>query len=93
VFNLNNDKALSKEIDIALESINGKAFRGTVTPQEAKHIIYKQCLSLELSNFDGARIGFKGGPVILFKLKSLLNVDESLPIQSCEFRQKKFKTS
>ena len=88
VFALNNDRAMREEIEVALESMNGNPFRGTITPQEAKHVIFKQCLGLDLSIFDGARVGYKGMPVILFKLKSPINVDELFDSQHFDFRRK-----
>jgi hypothetical protein len=35
MFNLNNDKALRKELEIDLNFMTHNAFRGTVTTQEA----------------------------------------------------------
>ena len=41
------------------ESLNGGDFTGTITPQEAKFAIYKECLGFEdMQNFDGVRIAF-----------------------------------
>ena len=44
--------------------MNGKSFRGTITPKEAKHILYKVCLGFEdYTNFDRVRFGFIGMPI------------------------------
>ena len=68
--------------------MNGKPFRGTITPKEAKHIIYKECLGFaDFTNFDGVRFGFKGMPIAVFKLKTAINVDELLCVQYFEFKR------
>jgi hypothetical protein len=90
VFDIANEKAMRQEIEIAFNSINVETFRGSITLQEAKHIIYKECLELkDFRNFDGVRVGFKGGPAVIFKLKRAINVDELLPLQHFVFRQKR----
>ena len=72
VFNISNDKAMRQELEINLETLNGNPFRGTLTQLEAKYSIYKETLKLDLSNFDGVRVGYKNGPMMVFKLKKLL---------------------
>jgi hypothetical protein len=53
---------------------------------EAKYGMYGQCLGFgNFDNFEGVRIGYKGGPVIVFKLRSAINVEELLPIQYFDF--------
>ena len=88
-FNVLNEKAMREELEIAFVSMNGSTFRGSVTLQEAKHIIYKECLGFEdLSNFDGARTGYKGGPIVTLKLKKAINVDKLIPFQHFNFQRK-----
>ena len=41
----------------------------------------------DFSNFDGARPGYKGMPIMVFKLKTAINVDELLSRQYFEFRR------
>jgi hypothetical protein len=56
---------------------------------EAKHAIYGQCLGFEnFYNFEGIRFGYKGGPVIIFILKSAINVDKLLTIQYFEYSRR-----
>ena len=88
VFDITNDKAMRQELEINIETLNGNAFRGTITQLEAKHSVYKESLKLDLSNFDGVRFGHKGGPVMVFKLKVAIDVDELLPMQNFEFSRK-----
>ena len=73
---------MRQEIEIGFEKMNGAPFRGSITRQEAKNLIFKQCLGFEdFSNFDGARPGYKGMPIMVFKLKTAINVDELLSRQ------------
>jgi hypothetical protein len=88
VFNITNDKAMRQELEINLETLNGNPFRGTLTQLEAKYSIYKESLKLDLSNFDGVRVGYKNGPMMVFKLKDAINVDELLPLQQFNFERK-----
>ena len=56
-----NEGALREEIEIELLSCGGKNFTGTITMQEAKHGIFRDCLRSEtFKNFEGVRFAFKG---------------------------------
>ena len=80
---------MRQEIEVAYEQLNGSQFRGSITPQEAKHIVFKHCLKFkDYSNFDGVRCGYKGAPVSIFRLKRAINVDELMPLQHFDFRRK-----
>ena len=88
VYLVKNSGAMREEIDIQFDTLNGKPFRGTITPSEAKHGIYKEALGFEdFTNFDGVRFGFKGVPVVTFKLKVAMNIDELLCVQFFEFKR------
>ena len=77
IYSINNEGALREEIEVEFGTIDGEKFHGTITHREAKHCIFKECLGFgDYSNFDGARIGYKGAPVVTFKLKMAINVDE-----------------
>ena len=89
LFDIKNDKEMRQEIEILILTLNGKEFRGSITPQEAKFIIYRDCLGFEdFSNFNGVRFGFKGKTTATFMLKEPINVDELLPIQNFNFERK-----
>ena len=89
VFNVNNEGAFREELEIGVVSINGLPFRGSLTRQEAKLEIYKKCLGFaDYSNFDGVRLGYRGGPIIVFKLKNAINVDELYHIQNFTYNRK-----
>jgi hypothetical protein len=82
LFDVQNNGGMRQEIEIALESLNGEPFRGTITPLEAKYGIYSKCLGFpDFQNFEGFRFGHKGVSVITLILQSAINVDELLPIQ------------
>ena len=88
-FMVHNDGAFRSELEIAFMTLNKEKFSGSITPQEAKHDIFKKCLGFgDGSNFDGVRFEYRGGPVAIFKFKSAINVDELLPIQNFEYRRK-----
>ena len=74
------------EIEIALEKLYGLPFRGTVNPVEAKHGIYGQCLSFE--NFDNFKGVYKGGAMLIFRLKSAIIVEKLLPTQHFDYTRK-----
>ena len=89
VFDVHNVGPIRQELEVAVETLNGEKFLGTITPLEAKFNIYKEGLGFEdFSNFDGARIGFRGVPLVVFKFKTPINVDELYPIQNFQFVRK-----
>ena len=82
VFDIKNEGAFREEIEVALESMNGLPFHGTISRPEAKVEIYHKCLGFkDFDNFDGIRFGHKGAPIVIFKLKTAINVDELFSIQ------------
>ena len=83
---------MREEIEIQFNLLNGKPFRGTITLSEAKHGIFKDALGFEdFSNFDEVRFGLKGVPVVIFKLKVAIIIDEQLCVQFFEFRRSGMK--
>ena len=89
IFDIKNDRALRQEIEVHFVTINGEKFFGSITYQEAKHLVFKDCLGFgDFSNFDGARVGFKGSPTVTFKLKNAINVDELIHLQRFNFMRK-----
>jgi hypothetical protein len=91
IFVVQNNGAMREELEVALETLNGNPFRGTLTFLEAKHGIFGDCLGLggnNFNNFDGVRFAFKGCPVAIFKMKEAINVDELLAIQYFDFNRR-----
>ena len=86
IFSLKNEGAMREEIEIEIQTINDKPFKCSITFTEAKHSIFKEALGFcDFRNFDGVRFGFKGIPLVIFKLKTPINVDELLCVQFFEF--------
>jgi hypothetical protein len=80
---------MREEKEIALETLNGSTFRRTINPMEAMHEIYGKCLGFsDLDNFDGVRVGYRGDPVIVIKLKAAKDVDQLLPVQHFDYLRK-----
>ena len=68
---------------------NGIQFTGSNTMIETKHGIYRDCLgSKDFKNFDRVRFSFKGRPVVTFKLKEAINLDELYEDRYFEFPRK-----
>ena len=51
-------------------------FKGTIKIKEAKILIYKNALDLEVDNLHGVEIEWRGHPVITFRLKTPIDVDQ-----------------
>jgi hypothetical protein len=63
---------MSPALQAAINKINGNIFRGSITLQQAKHNINKNCLKFnDFSNIDRFR---SGSPVSVFGLKMLINL-------------------
>ena len=74
---------LQQEIEIELLPCNGAKFTGSITLQEAKHSIYRDCLSFkDNKHFDGVRFAYKGVRIIAFKLKEAIEVDKLISMQN-----------
>ena len=74
-----NVGAYRQEIKIEILSCNGENYTGTITMQEAKHGIYRDCLGFkDFANFDGVRFSYKGVRIVAFKLKNAIDVDQQL---------------
>jgi hypothetical protein len=72
---VNNEKEMRQEIEIALETMNGELFRGTLTRQD-------------YSNFDGVQFGHKGCPIVIIKFVEAINMDKLFSLQHIDFRRR-----
>ena len=70
-----------------IQTKNKKRFTGSITPIEAKHLIYKGLGFTDHSNFDGVRINFKGKLIVTFKLIRPINIDELDTVEHFEFKR------
>ena len=63
-----NSGAMKEEIEVELLSCDGEDFTDSITLQETKHGIYRNCLGFrDFKNFDGVRFSFKGLKIVTFK--------------------------
>ena len=84
-----SDGAVRDEIEIEINTKNGKKFTGSITPLEVKHGIYIDKLGFENhSNFDGVRIGFKGKLVATIKLIQPIDIDELCSVEYFDYVRK-----
>ena len=83
---------MRQEIEIELLSCNDAKFTGSLTLQEAKHRIYRDCLGYkDFKNFDGVRLAYKGVRIVSFKLKEAIAVDKLIPMQFFDYKTFKMK--
>jgi hypothetical protein len=86
VFQSYRDGAMRDEIEIEIQTKNGKKFTGSITPLEIKYNIYINALKFpDHENFDGARVGFKGKLVATIKLIEPINIDDLADVEFFEF--------
>ena len=88
IVTVNHDGAWRELIEIELMNENGENFYGSITLNEAKHGIYRDCLGFtDFKNFDGVRLSFKGQRIVTFKLKEQIDVDNLLDKQHFEYKR------
>ena len=86
IFESYRDGAMRDEIEIEIQTKNGKKFTGSITPLEIKYNIYIDALKFpDHENFDGARVGFKGKLIATIKLITPINIDELSDTEFFEF--------
>ena len=65
-------------ITVECQKLNGKSFFGTVNFSEAKTKIFQDGIGLDAGLLESVKINFNKCPVVNFKLKSKINVTESI---------------
>ena len=86
---ISNEGSMRQEIEIELLSCEDEKFTGSLTMQEAKHGIFRDCLGFkDFKNFDGVRFAFKGIRIVAFKLKEAINVDDLIELQHFDYKRK-----
>ena len=89
VFQSYRDGAMRDEIEIEIQTKNGKKFTGSITPLEIKYNIFIDALKFpDHENFDGARTGFRGKLIATIKLINPINIDELADVEFFEFMRK-----
>ena len=56
--------------------MDDKEFTGTITPSEARKIIFEDVLGFKQDDLAGVKIGFNQGRIITYKLKQQVDIDE-----------------
>ena len=81
------DGAMRDEITIEIRSMNGRPFKGTITIDEARNGIFAGCMDLNPRILHGIRFRFNTYPVLKFKLKEQINIDDLHPIEYFNFER------
>jgi len=68
--------AIRNNFTVDVMKRNGQDFKGTLKRAEAFLSIFIGALGFPKEEFDGAILGFKGNPTVMFKTKSKFNIDE-----------------
>ena len=71
---------------------NGEPFRGTMKRTDAFLSIFIGALGFDKEEFDGAILGYKGNPTVMFKTKNKFNIDERFANLATFNYEKKVKT-
>ena len=87
LFEYHHEGAWRDEIEVEIQTKNKKRFTGSITPIEAKHLIYKGLGYTDHSNFDGVRINYKGKLIVTFKLIQPINIDELDTVEHFDFKR------
>ena len=64
------------EIVVEIVSMDGKDFVGTITPTEARRVIFEEVLGFTQEDLAGIKIGFNRGRIITYKLKQQHDIDK-----------------
>ena len=76
--NDNDENMMRDVISVECQKLNGKQFIGTVNFSEAKIKIFQDGLGLDAGLLGTVKISFNKCPTITFKLKSKINVTQSI---------------
>ena len=80
--------AFRDEIVVEIISINGQAYRGTVTPSEARLTIFERALGFPRDALAGCMIGFNKGRIVTYKLKEVFDIDSLHMLENFTFERK-----
>ena len=76
------------EITVECQKINDEPFRGTITFKEATETIFTQIMGFDLSDLYSLRMRYSGCPLIKFKLKQQINIDDLISVQNFNLERK-----
>ena len=75
------------QIRVDILKIDENDFKGTISPIEAKNLIYINTLGLDRNLLHGLDISFKGHPVITYLLREQFNVDTTFESEDFVFER------
>ena len=91
---IKDDGAWREEVEIELRDLNDESYNGTITMQEAKYDIFRDCLGFkDFKNFDGVRFSYKGIRIVTWEklhftmFSSLFNIS-SITVEKVVSRYK-----
>jgi len=84
--------AIRNNFTVDILKRNGEDYKGTMKRTEAFISIFIGALGFDKEEFDGAILGFKGNPTVMFKTKSKFNIDERFAKLATFSYEKKVKT-
>ena len=82
------DGPFRDEVVVDVLSIDGVHYAGTITPVEARKMIYESALGLSQDNLASITIGFNRGRIITFKLRQQIDLDDLYPREHFEFESR-----
>ena len=74
-------------IIIEIQKINGEMFHGTITYDEASDDIFRGCLGFEDCMLHGVKFAYSNYPVVRYKLKDQIDIDELYNREHFELRR------
>ena len=76
------------QLVVEIRNVNGVPFKGSLHFKEAKFGIFGQCLHQDPAIIHGLTFGYSDFPLIKFKFKHQINVDELRPFEFFEFERR-----
>ena len=82
------DGPFCDEIIVDVLTLDGEEYIGTVTPVEARTMIYESALGLSQDNLASISIGFNKGRIITFKLRQQMDLDDLYRRENFEIKRR-----
>ncbi len=74
-------------ITVDILQIDENDFKGTISPIEAKNLIYINTMGLDRKLLHGLDISCKGHPVITYRLREQINIDTTFESEDFVFER------
>ena len=79
--------AFRDEVVVEVHSVNGQPYKGTVTPREARRVIFEDKLGFSQEALSGCIIGYSRCRIVTFKLKEVFDIDTLHMIENFQFER------